>query len=148
MGVAEVNESAARWSIAPLPPSDTTTAEAIIDLLREHNAPYLGRPAPAPLQLALMGDGRLAGGLLGQFRSHWLHVDILVVAPALRGSGAGRALLTQAEDAARERGCHGLWLDTFDFQAPRFYEHLGYTRFGTIADFHDGHARHFYQKRF
>lgn len=138
----------ANWSIAPLPPSDTATAEAIIDLLRAHNAPYLGRTAAAALQLALTSEGRLAGGLLGQFRSHWLHVDILVVAPELRGSGAGRALLTQAEDAARERGSHGVWLDTFDFQAPHFYEHLGYTRFGTIADFHDGHARHFYQKRF
>jgi GNAT superfamily N-acetyltransferase len=136
------------WTIERLPLSDTTTPDAIIDLLREHNAPYLGRPAPADFHLALRMDGDVAGGLLGQFRSHWLHVDILVVRPQLRGSGAGRALMQLAEDAARERGCHGLWLDTFDFQAPHFYEHLGYTRFGTIADFHDGHARHFYQKRF
>lgn len=138
---------AAAWSIERLSSSDTATPEAIIDLLRAHNAPYLGRAAPEAFHLAVMMDGRVAGGLLGQFRSHWLHVDILVVQPALHGSGAGRALMQQAEDAARERGCHGLWLDTFDFQAPDFYEHLGYTRFGTIADFHDGHARHFYQKR-
>ncbi|WP_051362355.1 GNAT family N-acetyltransferase [Solimonas soli] len=143
-----MREHPANWSIGPLPASDTATAEAIIDLLRDHNAPYLGRPSPEPFRLALTGAGRLAGGLLGQFRSHWLHVEILVVQPALRGSGAGRALMAAAEAAARERGCHGLWLDTFDFQAPHFYEHLGFTRFGTIADFHDGHARHFYQKRF
>ena len=138
----------ANWSIAPLPPSETATAEAIVDLLRTHNRPYLGLSPAAAFQRVLISDGHIAGGLLGQFRSHWLHVDILVVQPALRGSGAGRALIEQAEVAARERGCHGLWLDTFDFQAPDFYEHLGFVRFGTISDFHDGHARHFYQKRF
>ena len=136
------------WSIVPLSPSDAATADAIIALLREHNAPYLGRPLPEAFRLALhSADGTLVGGLLGQFRSHWLHIEILVVAPALRGSGAGRALIAQAERAARDYGSHGLWLDTFDFQAPGFYEHLGFTRFGTIADFHDGQARHFYQKR-
>ena len=136
------------WLIAPLPTADTASADAIIALLRDHNAPYLGRPLPQPFRLALHCEGTLAGGLLGQFRSHWLHIEILVVQPALRGSGAGRALIAAAEAAAREKGCHGLWLDTFDFQAPDFYEHLGFTRFGSIADFHDGHARHFFQKRF
>lgn len=94
-----------------------------------------------------MADGEVAGGLLGQFRTHWLHIDILVVRPDLRGTGAGRALMQQAEDAARERGSHGLWLDTFQFQAPDFYEHLGFTRFGTIENYHDGHSRYFYLKR-
>jgi GNAT superfamily N-acetyltransferase len=135
------------WSIQRLPPTNTATPEAIIDLLRDHNAPYLGRPAPESFHLVLMDKEEIVGGLLGQFRSHWLHIDILVVQPALRGSGAGRALMQQAEDAARERGSHGLWLDTFSFQAPDFYEHLGFTRFGSIEDFHDGHPRHFYQKR-
>lgn len=135
------------WSIQRLSPDDKATPEAIIDLLRDHNAPFVGRPAPEPFHLAVMVDGKVAGGLLGQFRTHWLHIEILVVQPDLRGTGVGRALMQQAEDAARERGSHGLWLDTFDFQAPDFYEHLGFTRFGTIGNFHDGHARHFYQKR-
>ena len=143
-----VDTPADSWSITALSPSDTASADAIIDLLRDHNAPYLGRPLPQPFRLALRKHDTLVGGLLGQFRSHWLHIEILVVAPALRGSGAGRTLIARAEQAAREHGSHGLWLDTFDFQAPDFYEHLGFTRFGTIADFHDGHARHFYQKRF
>lgn len=135
------------WSIEPLAVTDQASAEAIIDLLRDHNAPFLGRPAPEPFRLVLRNDGAIAGGLLGQFRSHWLHIEILVVQSALRGSGAGSALMGQAETAARARGCHGLWLDTFDFQAPGFYERLGFRRFGVIEDFHNGHARHFMEKR-
>lgn len=135
------------WSIQRLPPDDKARPEAIIDLLRDHNAPFVGRPAPESFQLAVMVDGKVAGGLLGQFRTHWLHIDILVVRLDLRGIGAGRALMQQAEDAARERGSRGLWLDTFQFQAPDFYEHLGFTRFGTIENYHDGHSRYFYLKR-
>lgn len=142
-----MNAQPAAWVIENLARDDKATAEAIIDLLRDYNAPYLGRPAAEPLHLALRENGRLAGGLLGQFRSHWLHVEILVVQPSLRGHGAGRALMACAEVAARDRGSHGIWLDTFQFQAPGFYERLGFARFGTIADFHDGHARHFYFKR-
>jgi len=137
------------WNIAPLAPGDQASANAIVDLLLDYNAPYLGRPLRLPFRLALRWtDGTLLGGLLGQMRSHWLHIEILVVHSSLRGQGAGTALMAAAEAAARERGCHGLWLDTFEFQAPGFYERLGFTRFGTIEDFHDGHARHFYQKRF
>ena len=30
------------------------------------------------------------------------------------------------------RGCHGLWLDTYAFQARAFYERLGFAVFGQI----------------
>ena len=136
------------WVIEPLADDDQAAFESVIDLLRDYNAPFLGRTTMQRFRLAVLdAQRRIVGGLLGEFRSHWLHIDILVLHASLRGSGTGRALMQQAEGAARERGCHGIWLDTFDFQAPAFYEHLGYTRFGTIENFHDGHARTFYEKR-
>ena len=45
------------------------------------------------------------------------------------------------------RGCVGARLDTFEFQAPGFYEKLGYTRFGRIDDHPRGYSRFFMQKR-
>jgi hypothetical protein len=41
----------------------------------------------------------------------------------------------------------GVWLDTFDFQAPEFYRQHGYVEFGHIDDYPPGHKRYFFQKR-
>jgi GNAT superfamily N-acetyltransferase len=72
------------------------------------------------------------GGLWG--RSLWgsMMVDILFVPASLRRAGIGSDLMRQAEEEAIRRGCHGIWLDTFDFQARHFYERLGYTVFGRL----------------
>lgn len=139
----------ATWTIDVLAAEDAASTDAVMQLLRAYNAQFIGRPPFAPFRLVVRNaQQRPVGGLLGEFRGHWLHVDILVVDAALRGQGVGRALLVAAEQAARQQNCHGIWLDTFDFQAPAFYESQGFTRFGTIENFHDGHARHFYLKRF
>ncbi|MGH8409424.1 MAG: GNAT family N-acetyltransferase, partial [Pseudomonas sp.] len=45
-----------------------------------------------------------------------------------------------------EKGCAGIWLDTFSFQAPGFYRKLGFSEFGHIAEYPPGHTRHFFQK--
>jgi ribosomal protein S18 acetylase RimI-like enzyme len=55
--------------------------------------------------------------------------------------------MAMAEDLARERGCVGVWLDTFDFQAPEFYRKHGYEQFGRLDDYPPGHQRLFFQKR-
>jgi hypothetical protein len=55
--------------------------------------------------------------------------------------------MTMAEDLANEKRCLGIWLDTFDFQAPEFYKKLGFSQFGEIVDYPPGHSRHYFQKR-
>jgi len=55
--------------------------------------------------------------------------------------------MEQAETIAREAGCTGIWLDTYEFQARGFYEKLGYTLFGTLDDYPVGQRRFFMQKR-
>jgi len=101
-----------------------------------------------PLSVILHADdGSVAGGAIGRAFWGWLFVDMLWVRADLRGQGWGAQLLQAAEDEARARGCTGVWLDTFSFQARPFYEARGYTLFGTIADHPPGHARYFLQKR-
>jgi ribosomal protein S18 acetylase RimI-like enzyme len=68
------------------------------------------------------------------------------VPEAQRGAGIGRELMRRAEAEAVERGCLGAWLDTFSFQAPGFYERLGYSIFGRIDDYPPGHSRFFMRK--
>lgn len=92
-------------------------------------------------------SGRVVGGALGQAAWAWLYVGRLWVTETLRGAGLGWRLMDELESAARARGCVGAWLDTFSFQARPFYESIGYSPFGELADFPPGHARTYLWKR-
>ncbi|CAB3664976.1 hypothetical protein LMG1866_00758 [Achromobacter ruhlandii] len=76
-------------------------------------------------------DGRLIG-VMGMRPVHTLargphlHVDDLVVDEAVRGSGAGRALMAYAEADARARGMGAVFLDARP-DAISFYEREQYT---------------------
>ncbi|MGQ0697796.1 MAG: GNAT family N-acetyltransferase [Panacagrimonas sp.] len=136
------------WSIAAVAEEESAIADAIIELLKDYNQQFIGRAPYDLFRLAAHDrEGRLIGGLLGEWRSYWLHVDILVVTEPYRRSGLGSALMADAERVAREKNYRGIFLDTFEFQAPRFYEKLGFTRFGSIRNYCDGYDRHFYEKR-
>ena len=51
-----------------------------------------------------------------------------------------------AEREAVSRGCHGAWLDTFEFQARGFYERIGYECFGELPGYPRGFSRFFMKK--
>ncbi len=87
------------------------------------------------------------GGIWAIFFHKWLFVEYLFVPEALRGTGMGSSLMAKAEETARARGCKGVHLDTFEFQAPRFYEKLGYVRYGKLDNL-VGREQYFYVKKF
>ena len=100
-----------------------------------------------PVCVLLRNDqNEIMGGLSGTTVWGWLHVKELWVAETIRGSEFGTQLMYTAEAEARRRSCHHAFLDTFDFQARPFYEKLGYTVFGELADFPRGHSRYFMSK--
>jgi len=51
-----------------------------------------------------------------------------------------------AELMARRRGCVGAWVDTYSFQSPDFYQHLGYRIFGTLPSYPGAEQRIFLMK--
>ena len=122
--------------------------EAILIPLRAYNAAQAGPANSQPLALLVRDDnGEILGGLYGRFFYQWLFIELLSVPEQARGHGLGTKLMQMAEDLAREKECVGIWLDTFDFQAPEFYKRLGYSELGQIADYPPGHKRFFFQKR-
>jgi GNAT superfamily N-acetyltransferase len=90
--------------------------------------------------------GVIRGGLLAEAAWAWLHIRIVWVAEDCRGRGCGRRLVEAAEGVARERGCRGAHLSTFEFQARAFYQRLGYGIFGVLEDCPPGSARYYMRK--
>lgn len=130
--------------------SDTTsedTRQAILAPLRTYNQSHTGVTEHRGLAIELRDEtGVIIGGLWGTTSFGWLFIQLLVVPDALRGQGVGRELMSRAEAEAVARGCHAVWLDTFEFQARPFYERLGYRCFGQLEDYPKGFARFFMQK--
>lgn len=93
-------------------------------------------------------DDCLAGGLVGYTWATWLHVTYLWVDERHRGRGLGTRLLSQAERlATRDRRCRASRLETWDFQAPRFYEKQGYEVVCVVPDYPPGVTEYTLTKR-
>lgn len=63
------------------------------------------------------------------------------VAEPLRRQGIGRSLLAEAEAEAVRRGCSQLVLTTHSFQAPQFYQKLGFTVVSEVPGYPCGHSQ-------
>lgn len=87
------------------------------------------------------------GGLLGRTNGGWLGIELLFVPEAFRGMGLATQLIALAEDEARNRGCHSVWIDTLNPEALRLYQRLGYEIFGELKDYPVGGSRFFLQKK-
>lgn len=63
---------------------------------------------------------------------------MLFVEADVRGSGLGGRLLAEAERQAIELGARNAKLDTFEWQAPAFYQKHGYEEYSRIDDYAPG----------
>jgi GNAT superfamily N-acetyltransferase len=89
---------------------------------------------------------KIVAGLYGHTGLGWLYIDVLWVEQKLRSKGVGRQLLEAAESEALNRGCHDVYLYTYSFQKPIFYEKLGYQIFGQLDNFPNEHTKYFMKK--
>jgi len=102
-----------------------------------------------PLGVLVRDDtGQTIGGLIGRTVASWLYVELFWLPETLRGTGVGTRVMMAAEAEAVRRGCIGAHLDTYDYQAPGFYQKLGFEVFGSIDDHPPGHTRFWMRKRF
>lgn len=92
-------------------------------------------------------QGEWLGGLLGETWGGWMYVRILWLAKPLRGQGYGTKLMNAAEGYARDHGCVSMALDTHSYEAPGFYQKLGYQIFAQLEDYPPGHTKYFLRKR-
>lgn len=55
-------------------------------------------------------------------------------------------MIKSAEQKAMNKGIERARLYTFDFQALNFYNKLGYTVYGELKDFPEGHTAYYLKK--
>jgi hypothetical protein len=67
---------------------------------------------------------------------------------ARRPARSGVRGQADADGGGRSRAArlHHAMVDTFDFQAPGFYQKLGYVEWGVLEDFPGGHRRIYFRK--
>ncbi len=91
--------------------------------------------------------GQLMGGIVGTIWGQCVEIKYLWVHYSLRRQGYGSRLLQTLEQEARAQQCHAAILDTYSFQAPDFYQRLGYEVFGVIDGYPQGYQKVFLKKR-
>ena len=131
----------------PLPETRAAILEGLIAFNQQQTGGTQSPPRNVALALRDPETGKAVGGLTARISYSRMFVELLYVPETLRGQGLGEKLMREAEERARQAGCIGIWLDTFTFQAPGFYEKLGYVTFGEIPDYPPGHSRYFLHKQ-
>jgi GNAT superfamily N-acetyltransferase len=121
---------------------------AVVNALLAYNEKTVGPSNFEPLSILIHdpATGDPVGGIWGKTAYNWCFVELFVVPEQFRGQDIGSKVLAKAEEIARERGCIGLWLDTYWFQARPFYEKQGYEVFGSLPDYPRGGPRYFLKK--
>ena len=127
--------------------ADEEIRKSILAPLVAYNDSQAGPSQGRPLVVQVRDNtNAVIGGLWGYTGYGWLFTQLLVVPTALRGQGIGSTLMQLAESESIARGCHGAWLDTFEFQARAFYERIGYVCFGELPNYPEGFSRFFIKK--
>ncbi|EIF40605.1 GNAT family N-acetyltransferase [Streptococcus sp. SK140] len=127
--------------------TESQKAQEIGDLIRSYNRSKRETAESEPLNLYIEDEhGRLLAGLVAETFGNWLEIEYLFVKEELRGQGIGSQLLQQAESEAKKRNCRFAFVNTYQFQAPAFYQKYGYKEVFTMKDYPYTGQRHYYQK--
>lgn len=138
----------ARDTLAIETDPDPKDVQSLIDRLIEYNCAVTGYHDGQGLAIFIRAeDGQIQGGLSGFTWGGACKIEWLWVSEDLRGKGSGRALVSRAEEEARRRGCIKMVVETHSFQAPDFYQKMGFKIIGQYTDFPRGHCEYFLEKR-
>ena len=93
-------------------------------------------------------EGNIIAGCTGYiFPWGAMYIDDMWVDEKYRRQGLGSQALQAVEKVAEEKGCHLIWLGTWDFQAKPYYIKHGYTVFSTMKECPKGHENYELFKR-
>ena len=127
--------------------TESQKAQEIGNLIRSYNRSIRETAESEPLNLYIEDEqGQLLAGLVAETFGNWLEIEYLFVKEDLRGQGIGSQLLQRAESEAKKRNCRYVFVNTYQFQAPSFYQKHGYQEVFILKDYPCTGQRHYYQK--
>lgn len=91
-------------------------------------------------------QGEIVAGVSGYTWAKCCYITYLWVHEDRRGTGLGTALVKLSEDRAKSRGCTIAMVASHSFQAPKFYEKLGYIKVAEVRNHPVGHSNIFFSK--
>ncbi|NUR07642.1 MAG: GNAT family N-acetyltransferase [Nocardioidaceae bacterium] len=107
--------------------ADAALDQLLNDELDAYNAAATSGVEPAEeLTVRVEHDGCLVAGVSGWTWGQAAGIGMTWVREDQRGTGVGTSAMTAFEDEARSRGCTHVFVTSFTFQAPGFYQRLGY----------------------
>ena len=127
--------------------TESQKAQEIGGLIRSYNRSKREAAESEPLNIYIEDEqGQLLAGLVAETFGNWLEIEYLFVKEDIRGQGIGSQLLQRAESEAKKRNCRFAFVNTYQFQAPAFYQKHGYKEVFTLKDYPYTGQRHYYQK--
>lgn len=127
--------------------TESQKSQIIGDLIRSYNRSKREVAESELLNLYVEDEhGEIMAGLVAETFGNWLEIEYLFVKEDLRGQGIGSQLLHQAESEAKMRNCRFAFVNTYQFQAPAFYQKQGYQEVFILKDYPYTGQRHYYQK--
>jgi len=88
----------------------------------------------ARFSYACEDDGKVLGRITAELFCDTVEIKFLVVSEEARGLGIGKKLVTAVENAAREKGCRHITLESMSFNNWQFYLAIGYEVLAKIPD--------------
>ena len=129
-GRSGVNTHEPRRLVTAVAGADPALDQQLSDHLSEFNQAATPDVAPARELTVQVRDntGDLVGGISGWTWGDAGGMSMVWVHPDVRGTGVGSRLLADFETEAASRGCTHVFVTSFTFQAPGFYERHGYSQ--------------------
>ena len=79
-----------------------------------------------PISFEIFKDSEFIGAIVVQPFWEQLHIKYLFVEEQYRGQGIARQLMNHALEFGKKRGSHFAFVETMSFQAPEFYQKMGF----------------------
>ncbi|MBS5882988.1 MAG: GNAT family N-acetyltransferase [Lachnoanaerobaculum sp.] len=126
---------------------ESKRTQELANLIRAYNRSNREPSKSEPLNIYLEDEyGNLVAGMVAETFGNWLEIEYLYVSDDLRGQGIGSKILEMAENESRNRGCKYSFVDTFNFQAPKFYKKHGYKEVFALKKYPYTGERYYYTK--
>ena len=140
------SEDGKEYQAAPQEPEPGTQedAAALHELLRRYNRQF--NADQEDFTFCIRRNGRLAAGITACRVLDTMEVEYLCVDEAFRGRGYGKELLQKIEKTAEEKNLRQITVWTYSFQAPGFYEKMGYERLFTLDPCYGNYQQVFFRK--